>query len=907
MKLRQKIWILTSSIIIPVMVADFAINYYNIEDGIRRNLERTARDIQAVLMATRRVYHRQFLESALPLTDDTVGLLPAHALSRISKEFSNWSDSGVYFNNVSDRPRNPFNAADQYELEAIRWFKDNPDEQYRLKEHHRDNEQSFYHYTAPIWTETYCLKCHGAKEDAPVTISNTYDTSFDYQVNELRGIMSIKLPSAQIRSRVFSEWRNQLLVRFAEYLLLLFALGLFLNRLVVSRLSKLGESSERLAAGDFDVRAELPGNDEVAKLAHEFNDMAISIRKRDEALTQSEKRYSDLFNLSPDMYVSVEAATALVKECNQTTADKLGYTRAEIIGRPIFDLYHPDCMEDVQESCRAFVETGEVHNAELQLMRKDGSKVDVNLNVTAVRNEQGEILFSRSCWIDISERKRTEAELDNYRHNLEALVAERTQELEAAKAAAESANQAKSVFLANMSHELRTPLNAILGFVQLMQRDPDLTREQVDNLGIIGRSGHHLLELINDVLMISRIESGRNRVIEKTFDLPVFLTGIEEMIRVRADAKGIELRLQRDEPLPACVIGDAHKLRQILINLIGNGIKFTEHGSITLHVAMQGRENGQAKVHFAVSDTGMGIAPEDQKTIFQPFSQLHDGELQAEGTGLGLTISRQFVTLLGGTLEVESHPGQGSTFSFVIPLGIGSTAGLETSSTARRVTGLAPGQPRLRLLIAEDDANSRLLLRKLLTEVGFDVREAGDGAQAIELFDAWHPHLIWMDMRMPVMDGIAATREIKARAADSKTPIVALTASAFEEERSSFIAAGCDAFIRKPIEEQEILDVLVNLLGVRFRYEELDTERTQATTGDIDPDLLSRLPSAVLDELAAAARDLDLDAVKGVIEAIDGHPDGLAQILGALADEYRFDEIEDAVNRARTIGENRQR
>lgn len=407
-----------------------------------------------------------------------------------------------------------------------------------------------------------------------------------------------------------------------------------------------------------------------------------------------------------------------------------------------------------------------------------------------------------------------------------------------ATAVADMANQAKSEFLANMSHELRTPLNAILGFVQVMGRDSNLSSLQRDHLNIIESSGEHLLALINDVLEMSRIEAGQVTLHETSFDLYRLLDSLQEMLTLKAESKGLQLIFERHPHVPQYLRTDENKLRQVLINLLGNALKFTEQGQVTLRVKAVMIANDLSLLDqpelpnpdpeaiaaslvlltFEVEDTGPGIAPEDLDMLFEVFSQTETGLRSQEGSGLGLPISRKFVQLMGGTLTVDSGVGRGSTFRFTVQARLAQPDAVQAAQPQRQIVGLAPGQPTYRILIAEDKWANRQLLVQLLTPLGFEVREAVNGEEAIALWQEWRPHLIWMDMRMPVMDGYEATRMIKANRALHSCIILALTANAFEEERLVALLIGCDDFIRKPVQENVILEKMAEHLGVRYCY-----------------------------------------------------------------------------------------
>jgi signal transduction histidine kinase/ligand-binding sensor domain-containing protein/CheY-like chemotaxis protein len=400
---------------------------------------------------------------------------------------------------------------------------------------------------------------------------------------------------------------------------------------------------------------------------------------------------------------------------------------------------------------------------------------------------------------------------------LEAKVHERTIELEEAELRAVEASRAKSVFLANMSHELRTPLNAVIGFAQLMSRSAALTRSDREHLDVIRRSGQHLLGLINDVLSISKIESGKLTLHRRTFQPREMIDDIAQMMRIRAEAGGLELAVEIDGAFPRAVSGDEGKLRQILVNLLGNAVKFTALGRVIIRARWRA-----GRAAFEISDTGVGIADHEMARLFQPFEQTRSGRLAPEGTGLGLAITRQLVQLMGGEITVTSREGVGTTFRFEIDL----LRSLEPVPRIRqrRVLALASPTPRRRIAVVDDDAVNRTLLHSLLETVGFDVAEATNGREGVDLWASWNPELMFMDQRMPVINGLEATRMIRdaesARGAGQRTVIVAVTASAFEHERETLLASGADDVIVKPWAEETLFAVIARELGVRFVYEE---------------------------------------------------------------------------------------
>jgi signal transduction histidine kinase/DNA-binding response OmpR family regulator len=483
-----------------------------------------------------------------------------------------------------------------------------------------------------------------------------------------------------------------------------------------------------------------------------------------------------------------------------------------------------------------------------------------------------------------------EKELQRHRDHLSELVEERTSELIKARDTAEAANRAKSVFLANMSHELRTPLNAVLGFSQLMRNAPDATTDQRKNLDIITHSGEHLLNLINNVLDISKIESGRVELEESHLDLHHLLLELKSLMYMRAAEKGLNFTLVQSPDLPRNIAVDGGKLRQVLINLIGNAVKYTSRGDVVLKALVVGQEAAeQTRVRFEVIDSGPGIRTEDRERIFSPFVQLGHRPPTEAGTGLGLAICKQYVDLMSGQIDVTSEADKGSVFHFEIPVTLLPSETIPAAPGRGRVLGQVEGQPRYRLLIVEDQPENRLLLHQLLDPLDFDLREAVNGQEAVELFEQWHPHLIFMDIRMPVMDGMQATHRIKASETTMQTYIVALTAHALEDERKEILAAGCDDFIRKPYTYTEILDALTRHLGVRFIYEEETTPAAEEVS--LDTAALAALPNDLRNRLKQALTRIDLNAVNDAIEQMRNHNPSLAEALAPLAKDLQFGKL----------------
>jgi PAS domain S-box-containing protein len=398
------------------------------------------------------------------------------------------------------------------------------------------------------------------------------------------------------------------------------------------------------------------------------------------------------------------------------------------------------------------------------------------------------------------------------------------QELRRARDAAEAASLAKSTFLATMSHELRTPLTSVMGFSQLLSRDPEVSAEQRECLEIINRSGEHLLTLINDVLDMAKIEAGQMQVLEMPVDLRALLEDLRDLFALRSGRKGLALEVGLAGDLPQRIWADERRLRQVLINLLGNAVKFTERGVVRLWVQAEPAQPGQAgpRCRFLVEDTGVGIAGQQLEQIFEPFCQVADGQTIREGTGLGLTISRGFARMMGGDLSVESRQGQGSCFTLELPLRAVVESRAPGAKAEELVVGLETGSPPCRMLVVDDNPDIRRLLVRLLAPLGFELREAADGAEALALAQSWPPHLVWMDLHMPLLNGAETARRMKAELSPAPV-VIALTASIVADEHSAAQAAGCDDLLCKPVRPRQLLETAQRWLGLRYRYAPADS------------------------------------------------------------------------------------
>ncbi|MBE7383438.1 MAG: PAS domain S-box protein [Leptolyngbya sp. SIO1E4] len=597
-------------------------------------------------------------------------------------------------------------------------------------------------------------------------------------------------------------------------------------------------------------------------------------------------------------------------------------------------MYHPQWAWDIvaNEGIPTAIREG-VWIGETALRKASGETIPVSQLIMAHTSADGRLEYLSTIMRDISDIKQAEQALRRANADLEVRVTERTTELVDAKDAAEAANRAKSIFLANMSHELRTPLNAILGFSQLMTRDGQLSSKHLEALRIINTSGEHLLTLINDILEMSKIEAGRITLNPVNFSLPQLLNTVSDMLKLKAESKGLTFAIAYPPQLPTYVQTDSHKLQQVLINLLSNAIKFTQIGQVVLRVEPGSSEISEhpgndaprpgRTLRFTVEDTGCGIAPEELDVLFDPFVQTTSGRLSQEGTGLGLSISRQFVRLMGGELTVKSQLGGGAAFMFEIPIAEVEATAIELSQPRSRAIAIAPHQPAYRILIVEDNSANRALLRLLLIDLGFEVQTAPNGHEGLSSWQNWHPDLVFMDIRMPGMDGYETTRQIRAIEAEgaqgtqetatergaaqqqgrdsedlpfTPTKIIALTASVFEDGQTQALAAGCDAFMQKPIQAAKITQILAEHLDVRYRYASDDSARQSASgaaASSLTLAALQTLPHEWILQFRTAIARLDLDRMLALIAEIPPNQADLAQTLTQKVENFDYEMLLD--------------
>lgn len=623
------------------------------------------------------------------------------------------------------------------------------------------------------------------------------------------------------------------------------------------------------------------GNETIAiTTIRDVTDRMVALQK----LGKEEARIEKIMNSVGEGIFEVDSEGRLTY-INPQAMKLLGYDEEDLIGLSQHEILHHSKADGTpypKEKCPiqlslsdglAQMVTDEV------FWRKDGSYFTVGYTTTPVFDTDRSIRGAVVVFRDISERKRVEIE-------------------RIARKSAEEASRAKSNFVANMSHEIRTPLNAIMGFTQILERDPALSSEQIKYVQTIHRSGAHLLTLINDILDMAKIEAGKTTLDPSAFNLHDFVDDLTNMFRSRSAAKGLQLIVEGDFGETEHVYADEAKLRQVLVNLIGNAVKFTDSGGVAVRmktVALPDREDNGIQFIAEVEDSGPGIPEHEVELIFDAFNRASTGKSEG-GTGLGLSISRRFIEMMGGSLSVRSELGKGSCFRFDVLLLPAEAIEREERQPGRRIIGIKNAERSYRILVADDMPDNRYLMLQLLLPVGFEVKEAVNGAQALEIFDEWTPDLILMDMRMPVMDGYEAVRLLRSTGEGRRISIIAVTASAFEDARKQVLATGVDAYLRKPFQPDDLLTMIAEYLEIEYTYEELEVKEKIPKPEFSEECSLDTIPDELADGMREAVETGDMNRMTELIESLGAIDMGVAARVQALVDRYDYEKILDLLD-----------
>jgi PAS domain S-box-containing protein len=607
------------------------------------------------------------------------------------------------------------------------------------------------------------------------------------------------------------------------------------------------------------------------------------LRKTQADLEANRLNFKTLFDSIED-FLFIITTDGIIRHFNPIVENILGYDHSDLLGAHVSQL---------NDGTLQTIHSTHTNNDPIRFpecfFTSEGNVIHVETRISRGKWSGEDVYFCLSR--DVTERKKYESELNRLNqklttlnHDLEHRVSERTKELNEARKLAEAANHAKSQFLANMSHELRTPLNGILGYTQILVRDATLTEKQKNALSVMHKSGEHLLMLINDILDLSKIESGKMELFPEIVFFEDFLNNIVEIIRIRAIQKNIQMVYKKSPDVPLNVSADAKCLRQILLNLLGNAVKFTPKGQVTFDVSMN-----QQAIRFKVIDTGIGISPEHQKDIFQSFHQVNMSKTSAGGTGLGLAISKRLIHMMKSKLYLESAPGKGSTFWFEVQFPEAHPQ--KKLSIKTNIELLSNAGKDYKILIVDDQTENRKMLKEMLYPYGFQLFEAVDGVDALEKALECIPDVILMDITMPKMNGMEATSRVKSMPLLKNTTVIVVTAGVMVNAKKECFDAGCDDFIPKPVQMDDLLSKLAHYLNLKT------SQNQKCDRNDENLDTTMTLPQTdILEHLKQLAIKGDILKIKKEAKKFFDTPYNLfGQKLFKLAQAFNINEIKQLI------------
>ncbi|MCP4128703.1 MAG: DUF3365 domain-containing protein [Gammaproteobacteria bacterium] len=798
MKLQSKLLLSLGSALLAIFALVEIVGYQQTRENMLAELRKDALEIRGILMATRRIYHHQFIDSDLPLNKKTLGFLPAYALRRISDDFKkNWSNSGLSFNNVSDRPRNQKNMADKIELEAMDYFHNNPKAKERLVPFDNAQNQPYYHFSTPIWVEEYCLKCHGAQNAAPETIREEYDTAFNYRPGELRGLMSIKLPAKFVQNAVFDIRIREAWGRFAAFFIVfIFGSWLFRN-LVIRRLKDIQSAAERITQGDTSARVQVQGEDELSQTATAFNEMTDRRQQAEASLIKSEAHLRAFIQTVPDL-IWLKDPDGVYQGCNPKFERLFGAKESEILGKTDYDFVDNKLADFFRENDKIAMAAGEPCMNEEEVTYADDGHTEILETVkTPMFDHNGRVIGVLGIARDITDRKKAEAEQARMQRELQQ----------------SNKMEALGQVTGGIAHDFNNILGIIMGYSELAIRHSKNSGDakQVKQLEFILNASERAKNLVASMLSYSRNKNSDDRPLH----LQQLINENLSMLRSTLPTS-IEITTEIEESLPP-VLMDQTQVHQLLMNLCINARDAMKGcGNITIHLGMAKTLNAECSachseltgdwVELSVTDTGGGIGADKLKRIFDPFYTTKD---VGKGTGMGLAVIHGIMRSHGGHILVETTVGAGSTFRLLFPPASQEvTAPQEPDPSSILVP---PGQGE-HILVLDDEPDLADYLGNLLEYNGYMITVMNNSREALERFRE-NPDefgLLVTDQTMPEMTGI----EVLTKMRELRPGLPVILNTGFSEDIDSDTAAAMGIhYLEKPVIAKKVLLAVAELLG----------------------------------------------------------------------------------------------